>query len=72
MQARAVGIATSLPDYKVLVSVEEAAAMLSIGRTSVYMLVRHNELQSTKIGRTRRVLVSSLHDYVSRLMTQPR
>jgi excisionase family DNA binding protein len=71
MQARTVGMAASAPEHKVLVSVEEAATMLSLGRTSVYMLVRRNELQSTKIGRTRRVLVSSLYDYVSRLVTEP-
>ncbi len=56
---------------KVLVSVDEAAAMLSLGRTSVYGLVMQNELQSVKVGRMRRIVVSSLHNYISRLLDQP-
>lgn len=55
---------------KVLVSVDEAAAMLSIGRTFVYALIMRNEIRSIKVGRTRRVLVSSLFDYVSQLIDQ--
>lgn len=56
---------------KVLVSVDEAAAMLSLGRTSVYNLVMQNELRSVKVGRTRHIVVSSLHDYICRLLNQP-
>jgi excisionase family DNA binding protein len=70
MEKRTVGAAKVAPELKVLVSVDEAAEMLSIGRTFAYALVRANELRSIKVGRTRRVLVSSLHDYVGRLMTQ--
>ena len=52
----------------VLVTVEEAARRLSIGRTACYMLVLKGELQSVKIGRTRRVVVSSLEAYIQRLL----
>jgi excisionase family DNA binding protein len=54
-------------DARVLVSVEDAAAMLSLGRTVVYQLVRRNEIRSVKVGRSRRIVASSLNDYVSRL-----
>jgi excisionase family DNA binding protein len=60
-----------MAEMKVLVSVDEAAAMLSLGRTLVWELVRKKELRSVKVGRTRRILVSSVHEYVERLMTQP-
>jgi excisionase family DNA binding protein len=53
-------------DSKVLVSVEAAAEMLSLGRTMVYGLVMSNDLRSIKVGRCRRILVSSLHEYVAR------
>ena len=60
-----------MAEMKVLVSVDEAAAMLSLGRTLVWELVRKKELRSIKVGRTRRILVSSVHEYVQKLMTQP-
>jgi excisionase family DNA binding protein len=56
------------PAEPLLVTVEEAARRLSIGRTATYMLVLKGELQSVKIGRTRRVLVASLIDYIQRLL----
>jgi excisionase family DNA binding protein len=57
-------------EAKVLVSMEEAAAMLSLGRTVVYELVRRRELCSVKVGRNRRVVAASLHEYVGRLLAQ--
>jgi excisionase family DNA binding protein len=60
-----------MAEMKVLVSVDEAAAMLSLGRTLVWELVRKKELRSVKVGRTRRILISSVHEYVEKLMTQP-
>ena len=58
------------PEPPVLVTVEEAARRLSIGRTATYMLVLRGELESVKIGRTRRVVVASIDDYVSKLLQQ--
>ena len=60
----------SRPEPPVLVTVEEAARRLSIGRTATYMLVLRGELESVKIGRTRRVVVASIDDYVSKLLQQ--
>jgi excisionase family DNA binding protein len=69
MQPRKKGIPEGMSEMKLLVSVDEAAAMLSLGQTLVWSLVRTNVLRSVKVGRTRRVLVSSLHEYVENLLT---
>lgn len=53
-----------------LISVEEAARRLCIGRTAAYMLVRRKELQSVKIGRTRRVVVTSLEAYIQERLSE--
>src|SRR5689334_21803505 len=53
---------------QLLVTVEEAARRLSIGRTVTYLLVLKGELPSVKIGRTRRVVVASLNDYFATLL----
>lgn len=56
-------------DYEVrLITVGEAARRLGIGRTACYALVLKGELQSVKIGRSRRVVVSSLEAYIQRLV----
>lgn len=53
-----------------LVSVDEAAKMLRISRTVAYQLMYKGELQSVKIGRIRRVVVSSIGEYVRRLLDE--
>jgi excisionase family DNA binding protein len=45
----------STPQTKLLLSIDEAAAVLSLGRTSVYDLVMRQEIVSVKVGRMRRV-----------------
>jgi excisionase family DNA binding protein len=55
-----------LTDAKVLLSVDEAAGALSLGRTRVYELVMKGDIASLKLGRTRRIPVAALRDYVSR------
>lgn len=49
-----------------LLTVEEAARRLSLGRTAAYQLVAAGALASRKIGRSRRVLASSVRDYARR------
>ncbi len=59
---------TTQPKPKpLLCTVEEAAAELSVGITTLKKLIRHGELHSIKIGRARRVLRSSLDEYTQRL-----
>jgi excisionase family DNA binding protein len=55
---------------KVLVSIEEAAILLSLGRTEMYRLVRTGEIPSVKVRRSRRVVVTALHDYVAQLLVR--
>ena len=54
----------------ILVSVGDAAHMLSIGRTAAWELVRKQKIKSVKIGRTRRVPIVAIQDYIERLMDE--
>jgi excisionase family DNA binding protein len=48
----------------VLLTVEDAAQALALGRTKVYELVESGALRSVKIGRSRRIPVQALDDFV--------
>ena len=52
-----------------LLTVEEAAQRLSIGRTTMYSLVSTGAIESVTIGRLRRVPSECLENYVSSLRT---
>ena len=56
----------------ILVSVVEVARMLSIGRTAAWELVRNQKIKSVRIGRTRRVPVSAVQEYVQWLIDKRR
>ncbi|MFF0431856.1 excisionase family DNA-binding protein [Streptomyces sp. NPDC004327] len=49
-----------------LLTVEEAARRLRIGRTLCFRLVGSGELESVVVGRLRRVPPAAVHDYVTR------
>jgi len=55
-------------DDHLLVTPEEAARRLSLGRTTVYELMATGELESVRIGRSRRIPVSSLVSFVAGLV----
>ena len=48
-----------------LLTVDEAGRRLSLGRTSVYALIRTGELPSVSVGRNRRIPATSLETFVS-------
>lgn len=50
---------------ELLVTIEEAARRLAVGRSHVYQLLRRGELLSVKLGRSRRVPVKALQDYAA-------
>ncbi|GAB2915531.1 excisionase family DNA-binding protein [Streptomyces mayteni] len=50
-----------------LLTVEEAARRLSIGRTTCFALIGSGELESVPVGRLRRVPADAVRDYVTRL-----
>jgi len=55
------------PPTRTLLSVEAAATQLSIGRTTMYALLKTGAIESVRVGRLRRVPASALTDYVARL-----
>ena len=52
----------------ILVSVEEAATLLRIGRTTAYELVMSGRIQSVKVGRRRLIHRQGLECYVDELV----
>ena len=53
---------------RTMLTVEEAAAELGIGRTTAYALVKSGELPSVKVGRLRRIPLTEIHAYTARLL----
>lgn len=53
---------------RTLLTVEEAADYLGIGRTTTFKLIDSGELQSVTIGRLRRVPVSAADEYAASLI----
>lgn len=54
---------------KLMLTPEEAAEALGVGRSTLYDLLRLQEIPSVKIGRSRRIPVSALRDFADRLAT---
>lgn len=52
---------------KLLLTPEEVAESLNIGRSRVYDMMRENVLRNVTIGRSRRVLLADLQHYVESL-----
>jgi excisionase family DNA binding protein len=57
-------------DGKLLLTIDEAASSLSIGRSHVYRFVLTGELRSVKIGRSRRVPRDALDEFVKGLQEE--
>lgn len=53
---------------KLLLSMDEAAEVLGVGRSTVYDLVRMQVLQSVKIGSRRMVPVTACHELIAQLL----
>ena len=54
-------------DLKLLLTPEEAAERLSVGRTKVYELVATGQLRSVKIGASRRIPAEALPELIEGL-----
>lgn len=50
-----------------LLSIQEAAATLNIGRTKVYDLMNSGDLKTVKLGRRRLVPIESVRGLIDRL-----
>lgn len=55
---------------RVLLTVEEAADRLNIGKTKAYALVKSEDLASVTIGRLRRIHVDAVAAYAARLVAE--
>ncbi|MEM9893770.1 MAG: helix-turn-helix domain-containing protein [Actinomycetota bacterium] len=55
---------------KRLCTVEEAAAALSLGRTSVFHLISEGRIRTVKVGARRLVPTSSLDEFVADLLNE--
>jgi excisionase family DNA binding protein len=52
------------PPVRLVLTIEEAAERLGIGRTLMYALVSDGEVESVRIGRLRRIPADALVEYV--------
>ena len=57
---------TLVPDERLLLSVNEAARLLGIGRTLMYELLGSGEIDSVHVGRLRKVPAQALTAFVER------
>ena len=62
----------TMPVERLLLTVEEVADALSIGRTRVFSLIAAKELTSVKIGSLRRIPVDAVREYAARLVQRER
>jgi excisionase family DNA binding protein len=58
---------TGQEPIRLVLTIEEAARRLGIGRTLMYSLVMSGEIESVTIGRLRRIPVECLSEYVTQL-----
>lgn len=56
---------------KLLLTPEETATTLSVGRSKVYELIARGELASVRIGGSRRIPVEAVTEFVRRLASDP-
>ena len=65
------GQITQSEDSKsLLLTIEEAAKRLSIGRSHIYQQMQVGKLRSVHIGRSRRILESDLEAFVNELLDE--
>ena len=55
---------------KILLTVDEAAQRLGIGRSHAYIFVMRGEIPSIKLGRSRRVPATAVDEFVERLKAE--
>ncbi|MFY1573383.1 helix-turn-helix domain-containing protein [Verrucosispora sp. WMMD703] len=61
----------STPDNHLVLTIEQAAERLGIGRTTMYALIKTGQIRTVTIGRLRRVPTFCLDEYVQSLLANP-
>ena len=54
-----------------LITIDEAARRLSIGRSHIYQQMQLGRLRSVRIGRSRRILERDLAAFIEELLAEP-
>ncbi|MFD7224768.1 helix-turn-helix domain-containing protein [Streptomyces sp. NPDC059892] len=65
-------LSEALDSTLVLLTVEEAARRLRIGRTTCYRLIRAGELESIPVGSLRRIPADALAEFVAHRRAEQR
>lgn len=60
-------VSVSPDPNRLLLTVEEAAQRLGVGRTTMYALIGKGEIESVPIGRLRRIPAECLTEYIQSL-----
>jgi excisionase family DNA binding protein len=60
-------VSTTIMGGPILLTVEQAAGRIGVGRTTMFALIRTGEVHSVRIGRLRRVRVADLEAYANSL-----
>jgi excisionase family DNA binding protein len=68
MEANPMTLAPAPAAPALLLTITETAQALRLSRAQVYNLVNRGELQTIKIGSSRRVPLSALEEYIQRLL----
>jgi excisionase family DNA binding protein len=55
---------------RTMLTPEQAAEALGIGRTTMFALIKSGEIESVRVGRLRRVPLDSIEAYTNRLITE--
>ena len=54
----------------ILYTPQDVAEIMSISRSQVYNLMNSNQLESVHIGRSRRITMDQIHEFVGQLTTK--
>ena len=54
----------------ILYTPQEVAEIMSISRSQVYNLMNRNQLESVHIGRSRRITMDQIHEFVGQLTSK--
>jgi len=58
------------PMPRVMLTAEQAAEAIGVGRTTMFALIKSGEIESVRIGHLRRVPFDSIEAYANRLMAE--